>query len=62
MENKAKSQKEKILKPSLAHTRSNNSTLDLAYIYADPLLIEVLLTGPGNRKTLVDFNQPLDID
>jgi len=42
MNDKSKSQMEKPIKPpSLAHTRSNNSTLDLAYIYADPLLLEV---------------------
>ena len=38
---------------------ANNSTLDLAYIYADPLLIEV---GVGSKRELVDFNKPLEID
>lgn len=56
MDNKAKSHMEKPSKPNLAHMRSNNSTLDLAYIYADPLLIEVQQSGPGNKKILVDFN------
>ena len=33
--------------------------MDLAYIYADPLLIEV---GVGSKRELVDFNKPLEID
>ncbi len=45
--------------PSLIHGKSNSSTLDLAYIFADPLLIEV---GVGSKKSLVDFNKPLEID
>jgi hypothetical protein len=45
--------------PILTHTRSNNSTLDMAYLYADPLLIEVQTT---TKKLLVDFNKPLEID
>ena len=32
----------------------------MAYLYADPLMIEVQLTV--SKKVLVDFNKPLEID
>lgn len=32
----------------------------MAYLYSDPLLIEI--TERGNKKVLEDFNQPLETD
>ena len=44
---------------------SGESKLDLAFLYSDPLLLEIDKYDPVSKKTkkiLIDFNEPLEAD